>query len=282
MRKPDVIGIGFRRCASSWLHHCLNEHPEVGKTRGGIHYFSNQLDKGDDWYLQQFTPFADKKVLVDLSISYAYPKNVANFVKNMPELLPGTKIFAVIRNPIDRAYSDYRRGIFKEEIPESSTFEQAIEKFPELLERGHYRKLLQPFIKAIPKERIKFFFFDDISAQPNKFWPEFCIFLDISPDFVPSCLHAPRGHLAPPKKPGLHHLLRTVNRGISNWGMKLGLGSILRSIKGSATWRKMLSMSLSTDKEMPEGIRKELIGFYSEDIDFLADYTGRNLSGWRQ
>jgi hypothetical protein len=280
MRKPDVIGIGFRRCASSWLHRCLNEHPSVGKTSGGIHYFSDHLDKGDDWYLQQFSAYADRKVVLDFSISYAYPENVQKFVEHMPRLLPKAKVFAIVRNPVERVFSDYRRSVFMEEFSPDTTFERALEESPILLERGRYRCILQTVLSAIPKDEIKIFFYDDIESCPERFWDEFCRFLDISSEFIPSCLYTPSGHLAAPRNPELHSFLRKVNRGVTSIVQSVGLDQFWRSLKGTSAFRKLVTTSIVEEGGIQLATWRELVTYYAEDITFLTRLTGRDLSGW--
>ena len=280
MRLADVIGIGFRRCSSSWLHHCLNEHPSVGKTPGGIHYFSDHLDKGTDWYIRQFSKFADKKVVLDFSVSYAYPENLEQFIEHMPSLLPQAKIFAIARDPVERAFSDYRRSIFKQELSHSTTFEQALTELPALLERGRYGNILRTILSVIPENRTKIFFYDDVKSHPDQFWQDVCEFLDISSEFIPSCLYTPRGHLAQPKHPKLHSLLRTANRGLTTVAQSVGLGQPLRSLKGTKLWRKSVAMSIKQEEKIQPATRKKLVDYYAKDIRFLANLTGRDLSGW--
>ena len=65
MRLPDVIGIGTRRCGSSWLHDVLNRHPQVGKPPNGLHFFSTNFERGVSWYAEQLEPFADRLVLME-------------------------------------------------------------------------------------------------------------------------------------------------------------------------------------------------------------------------
>ena len=50
MNKPKYLGIGCRRCASSWLHSLLNSHPQISKPKNGLHYFSQDKVTSDEYY----------------------------------------------------------------------------------------------------------------------------------------------------------------------------------------------------------------------------------------
>jgi hypothetical protein len=280
MRLPDVIGIGFRRCATSWLHSCLNEHPDVGKTPRGIHYFSYHYDKGNDWYSGQLAAFADKKVILDFSISYTFPEHIHQFVEHMPPLLPRAKIFAVVRDPVERAFSDYRRSVFKEEFASGTTFEEALIKAPILLERGRYGTILQTLCSAVPQDSIQIFFYDDIESNPDEFWKDMCEFLGVSPKFTPGVLYTRLHHLAQPKHPRVHSFLRKINRRVTHMAQVVGLGQIFLSLKGTSSWRKLVDKSVGEVGEIQLATRKKLMAYYADDIAFLSSFTGRDLFEW--
>lgn len=279
-RLPDVIGIGFRRCASSWLHTCLNEHPEVGKAAGGIHYFSNHLGQGVGWYQEQLAPFADRQVLIDFSVSYGYPENIDTVVSQLPSLLPNPKLFAIMRHPVERAFSDYRRSVFREEFPSDTTFEQALEREPIILARGCYGQILQKLCQVIDRERIGFFFYDDIQTQPHQFWESLCRFLGISPQFTPSLLQTPAGHLATPKNATLHSLIRRTNLRLTATANTIGLGNSWLALKKSSSWRKAVAFDTKQDETIAPATRQRLLAYYAKDIQLLADLSGHDLGRW--
>ena len=53
--KPNFIGIGAMKCATTWISECLRYHPEIYMSSPKeIHFFSAYYDKGLDWYLNHF------------------------------------------------------------------------------------------------------------------------------------------------------------------------------------------------------------------------------------
>lgn len=279
-RLPDVIGIGFRRCASSWLHSCLNEHHEVGKTAGGNHYFSENLERGIGWYQEQLAPHADCRVLVDFSVSYSYPENIDAVVGQLPMIQPIPKLFALMRHPVERAFSDYRRSLFREELPPGTTFEQALELEPTYLSRGCYGRILRRFCEVVDQDQIGFFFYDDVQSQPHQFWRSFCEFIGISADLSPSMLQTPAGHLATPRNALMHSFIRRANRILTTTANSVGLGANLLALKKSSVWRKAVTFSMKQDEEIAPATRRRLLTYFEEDIALLAEMSGRDLGGW--
>ncbi len=54
--KPNFIGIGAQKCASSWLYDILADHPEaaVSATKE-LDFFSYHYERSHAWYERQFS-----------------------------------------------------------------------------------------------------------------------------------------------------------------------------------------------------------------------------------
>lgn len=125
---PDFIVIGGQRCGSSFCYRrLLSWHPYVEPAvRKEVHYFDLYFDEGVDWYRSNFPPPARKeegRVLTgEASPDYLFHPHVP---RRAAEVVPGARLIALLRNPVDRAYSAYylqtRQG------RETLSFEGAIE-----------------------------------------------------------------------------------------------------------------------------------------------------------
>lgn len=182
-RLPDIIGIGTRRCGSSWLHSLLNSHSEIGKPKNGLHYFSDRYELGIDWYAEQMRPFADRKLLLEYSVSYLYPNFSDLAARRIFNVAPDAKIFLTVRNPVQRAYSDYLRSIRMGEIESSIRFDQAIELNPVLLDRGRYARLLAPYLDCFTRDRVLILLYDDLESNAISFAHDLASFLGLSSGF---------------------------------------------------------------------------------------------------
>ena len=126
-----AIIIGSTRCGTTSLYNYLGAHSSVTKARGQgrreVHFFdyAHNYDKGIDWYWHQF-----KGSPVTLETS---PTMLQHHLapERLKEHVPDCQIIVCLRNPVDRAYSDYwlahRKGWT------TRTFEQDIKSEPRRL-----------------------------------------------------------------------------------------------------------------------------------------------------
>lgn len=147
---PDFIIIGGQRCGSTSLYRSLTSHPGILSARiKEVHFFDLAYQRGLPWYQANFPLSASAKIQQmfrggeqpyltgEASPYYLFHPLVPARVK---AALPQVKLIALLRNPIDRAYSHYQHYIAAGF--EQLSFEEAIEREPERL-RGEEEKLLQ-------------------------------------------------------------------------------------------------------------------------------------------
>ncbi len=159
----------------------LSGHAEILKPRDGLHFFSEKYERGIEWYTDHFSKAAPDKIAVEFSVSYSYPEYSEQVARRIKQHAPHAKLFAIIRDPIDRAFSDYLRSTRSLEIPSCLTFEQALERYPIYLERSMYGRILGPFFDLFPTEQIYVASYKDLSEDPRAFLQSFFGFLDVAP-----------------------------------------------------------------------------------------------------
>ena len=69
-----------------------------------------------------------------------------------------------MRNPTDRAYSNYQTRQVEENW---SSFEEAIEADPEFLTRGQYIEQIDALLEWYDREQILFMLYDDLSSDDS-------------------------------------------------------------------------------------------------------------------
>lgn len=123
---PSLLIIGAQRSGSTSLFNYLVRHPNVLPPLGKeVHYFDLHYARGVMWYRGRF-PFAYRLrggMTLDASPYYLMhplaPERAAR-------LLPEVKLIAVLRNPIDRAFSHYQHEV--RDGRETLPFEEAIDQ----------------------------------------------------------------------------------------------------------------------------------------------------------
>ena len=141
MKKPNFIIAGFPKCGTTSLHHYLDEHPEIYMpTQKELHFFTcnilSKLNKGpkdtivkktqinsSEKYLNFYKSVRNEIAIGDASPSYI---NYPSQFKKIKEYLNDPKVIIILRDPIDRAYSNYLH--LKREHRETLTFKESILK----------------------------------------------------------------------------------------------------------------------------------------------------------
>lgn len=145
--KPDFIIIGAQRSGTTSLYQYLVQHPAIRSARGKEqHFFDDQFDRGIIWYRSRFPPIWSREInrrilqhpwiTGEASPYYLFHPHAAARIRAE---LGNIKLIVLLRNPIDRAYSQYSLNVKKEREPLS--FEDAIEKEFERL-AGEKEKML--------------------------------------------------------------------------------------------------------------------------------------------
>ncbi len=203
LRRPDFLGIGCVKAGSTWVWRQLLDHPEVAMPRGKELRYFNFVSWGTCTpreYLEHFQVLPAARKTGEITPDYiAYP-HVPILVKAM---CPDVRIFAILRNPVDRAFSQYKlRGDPHWGIPADLSFEEVFFgdypkrdvplRFCSLRQRGMYTQQLEWWYEHFPKEQIKLLFFDDIVENAPGLLRELYTFVGVNPDFVPANYSRPR------------------------------------------------------------------------------------------
>jgi len=159
-RVPIFLIIGTQKAGSTALHSYLSRHPSIRPaTTKEIHFFSSDslYSKGLDYYHSKFPLTNDGSLFIDASPSYL-ANNVA--YKRIYEYNPEIKMIALLRDPVDRAYSAwnmYRRfnesgasSIFKQFTQHANPPER--EAIRNLLFAEHYPSFKQAVMDDIERE----------------------------------------------------------------------------------------------------------------------------------
>ncbi|PLX21816.1 hypothetical protein C0584_01790 [Candidatus Parcubacteria bacterium] len=174
---PNFLIIGTARAATDTLYYTLKKHPEIcmAKSRE-VHYFDRNFYKGTKWYEKYFVN-CEKKIVGEKTANYLFdtsaPKNIFNTLGEK------TKLICVLRNPSERAYSHYTNWIKLGVISKEKSFLDTTKQFPDILEMGKYKNLLDNYLKYFAKNNIKIILFDDIKNKPKDCFAEIFTFLDI-------------------------------------------------------------------------------------------------------
>ncbi len=139
---PEFLILGAQKSGTSSLYSFLKDHPQVAPaSKKEVHYFdSPAFRRGEGWYRSNFpapsSTNGHKIITGEASPYYLYHPLVP---KRAAHLLPNARLIALLRNPVDRAYSDYNHRL--SDGIETLSFEEAIEAEEERI-KGEKEKML--------------------------------------------------------------------------------------------------------------------------------------------
>lgn len=134
---PNAYIVGFQRCGTTALYSYLAQHPDVmAGFAKEARYFEDAARhaRGINWYRANFPLSAQRAlrerrtgrraVIIDASAKYAYHPHA---LRRIAAATPGARAVALVRDPIERAYSHYRMNVTaRPDVAEDLTFDQAI------------------------------------------------------------------------------------------------------------------------------------------------------------
>lgn len=208
---PDFLIIGAAKSATTTLYAYLEQSPHVAwSLRKEAFYFNQTFHWGLTWY-RAFFPLKSAVARQaretggtvrtgEGSPDYLFHPHAARRVR---KTLPRTKLVAILRNPVDRAYSFYKHQIMRTNEPLS--FEEAVDAEEGRLQgelermerdekyasfnrqhysykaRGCYMDQLDRWLEHFPREQILVQITDDLHRDPQTCVNELTAFLGLPP-----------------------------------------------------------------------------------------------------
>jgi hypothetical protein len=204
---PDFIVFGAAKSGTTSLYGALAEHPFVepcatrdeqfGNTKE-VRFFDYNWYRGRDWYRSHFPAERWRR---EFEAAYGRPfltgEGSPTYISNpwvparVRKLLPDVKLVAVLRNPVDRAYSHFRFSR-RDGVEECESFADAVAREEERLRpewlrmasdprhnswdfgawsylaRGRYAEQLERWLALFPREQFLFLKAEDMFAHPQQ------------------------------------------------------------------------------------------------------------------
>lgn len=163
--KPNFIGIGAQKCATSWVYRVLEDHPEaLLSDPKELHFFSSYFDRGYQWYERHFPNGKSVQAVGEYSTTYLYSADAAAraYAYN-PDFL----LIVTLRDPIDRAFSNHLHEVRAGHITSADlSFEACEADNPMYLEQSRYAEHLNKWLSHFSAERLLVLFQEEIAADP--------------------------------------------------------------------------------------------------------------------
>lgn len=207
--RPNYLLLGAQKAGTTSLHNYLSGHPAVlSASVKEVRYFNRFYANGESWYLAHF-PLAARTAAVRRRVGVAPAVGEASavylFDPRVPERVQAfddrMRLIAILRDPVERAYSHYQMEVRWEREPLS--LDEALEReeaeLPQLLEhamrypldtsdggfprsyvaRGRYAEQLERWLSFFPREQLLVLTSDKLRERPADVMTEVARFLGI-------------------------------------------------------------------------------------------------------
>ena len=256
--------IGCQRCGTTWTDAALREHAEVFlPTKKQSYFFVRNYENGIDWFMARFDGVeSHHKAVGEIATGYCLPHAVPLLAEHFPDV----KLMMVMRNPIDRAYSNFQS---RQAESNWSSFEEAIESDPDLLERGQYIDQIEALLEHYNKEQTLFLLYDDLHGNDKAYLMSILDFLGVDSSVGSNMIGQRKNASMFP------HLRKRLHQA----GLKPLVATISRSWIGDRV-RRIRKNKGRSYQPMSQEMKKKLINHFRPFNEKLADFLQRDLSHW--
>ncbi len=293
MTMPNFLIIGAEKSGTTALYHYLKQHPQIYMSpvkepdffafegqkpkSAGPARFTTERITDIDAYQRLFDGVSGEKAIGEASPGYILVPEAPARIRNY---IPEVKLIAVLRNPVERAYSNYlhARWLGFEPITD---FAQALENEETRIrdgwgglwrykQKGFYYGQLRRYFDTFDEGQIRIYLYEDFRDNPVGVLRNIFSFLSVG-EFVPAT-NVRSNVSGVPRNKALHSAVVALNRPLLKKFIPNYLLQKLREPVRNAT--------LAKPPELSPQVRRQLVEVYREDILKLQDLIGRDLSGW--
>lgn len=309
MNMPNFIIIGAIKSGTTALYQYLKQHPQVYMSlTKETNFFALEGEKLEFYwpgvqerishdsikiiqayrssmvsdieaYHAQFLEVSNELAVGEASPSYLYSPKAAERIR---QFIPSAKLIVILRNPVDRAYSNFLHCI-RDGLEPHTDFAQALEDEKiriqsnwwwgfYYLNLGFYYIQLKRYFEIFDRSQIKVYLYEDLNTNPIGLLHETFQFLDVDHTFVPD-ISTRYNATGIPRNKVLHALLTRSNL------VKQGIKQFIPTKLYQPIRDNLMSQNLVKPKLTPD-LRRKLLEVYHQDIVKLEYLIHRDLSEW--
>jgi len=295
---PHFVIIGAGKSASTWLHLALRQHPAIYMPSKESPFFEDPYyDENDLSPLRAEIKSAPLDAVVGIKCPnyLCTPECPPRLARHLPQ----ARLIAILRNPVDRAVSQYyhliRSGRFPV-LPADIAFSRYLaEQFHPpyakqlVMEFGLYAEGIANYLRVFPRDQLLILTDLDMRNGSRDVFTRVCRFLEIDDTFVPMGLSVPRNqgvYFSP-----FLSFIQSMNHYGQTFDVSTGLVTLRPGFLGWSARRLALfgsRLSAATRilvREQEPAVsfktRAALLGFYLQDIVKLEAMMEIDLSEWK-
>jgi hypothetical protein len=295
---PNFVIFGAAKAGTTSLYKYVEQHPDVYMSsfkEPGFFAFEGEKPTFngpgaqqwvDRWvvtdlssYQSLFDDYQGQKAIGEASPYYLYYSRAAERIHHY---VPDMKLIAILRNPVDRAFSNYAWAV-RDRAESIMDFAEALQLEESRIKdnwgpkwhyklKGFYFAQLQPYFAKFQPEQIKICLYENFVADPIAIVQDIFAFLDLDATFVPD-MSKKHNISQIPRNQMWHQFLDKPNP-IKSLIKPFLPQQFRQNLKQNAKQKNLFK------PELEPTIRYQLIAEYREDILKLQDLIQQDLSLW--
>ncbi|MDR4507102.1 MAG: sulfotransferase [Candidatus Brocadiaceae bacterium] len=299
IRLPNFLIVGAAKSGTTSLYHYLEQHPEVYMSPlkeprfitsqfvtfpfNGINAWRPEqgITKTFDEYKRLFNNVKNEKAIGEASIDNLYLYDGA--IKYIKKYLGDVKIIIILRNPIERAFSQY--VMFIRNLREDLAFEDALKAEEERINNNwvfgyHYKNVslysnqVSEYLKNFTN--VKIYLYEDLKQNTLGLIKDMYAFLGVDSSFIPNISHK-YNISGVPKNKIFHNFITKPHK------FKTAIKNIMVFFMPKRKVYKLIEKvrvkNLQKIEMKPE-TKEYLKEFFREDVIKLQALINRDLSPW--
>lgn len=294
---PNFIVVGAEKSASTFVHACLAEHPDIFMPPVEVPFFeSPDYEQQSIENLKKLFVGRTEKMLGIKRPSYIGKPEVPERIRTH---FPNAKLIAVLRNPIERAVSAYYHNINYGFIPArdikkgmnlllDGAYERAFKRAHEIIEFGFYYKYLKLYQHFFDNDCFMILLYEDIICGKLSAIQKVYSFLGVQSSYVPKGINSkPQAVIY--SIPRLR-ILSLRNRFLYKYNSNRTrlfvkeqniLTKTVTTLITIIDNKYLSKVFVSKKPKLSKDLANRLCNIYSEDIEKLQAYIGRDLGHWK-
>lgn len=278
MTMPNFLVLGAAKCGTTSMYHYLSQHPQIYMSP--LKETNYLAYEGHDSYRFQITTIDAYQALFDgatdeIAVGDSSPIYLSSSIAagRVRELIPEAKLIAIIRNPVDRAFSDYAMHV-RQRGATSNVREAFADKDAVYVQGGFYHARLKRYFEVFERDQIRVYVFEQFRSDPGSVLRDVFGFLGVSDEFLPDTSTGHNKGSFPKSRP-VNNLIRLLKRPTVQRYVSPFTPAFLRR-----SFSRLRQLNGGPLPEFPSDIRAELAHLYSDEVLRVEDLTGCDLSHW--
>lgn len=207
LKLPNFFIVGAAKAGTTTLYHCLRQHPDIFLPKIKETFYFAGIRKSDfpgpgrdygkdiieTWedYIRLFRDCEHEKAIGEVCVAYLYFPETA---ERIHARIPHARIIIILRNPIERAFSNYlhhvRDGIEPLSFEEALAAEEDRKKKGywwgfRYIEVGFYYEQVKRYIEVFGRERVAIYLYEKFVQNPEAVVKSILRFLDVDDTIIP-------------------------------------------------------------------------------------------------